>query len=90
MKTNPSKFQAICIGTNAHDGITSFNIDSIEIKCDDNVTLLGINIDFILRFDDHVFEICKKSFKTTCCLKAPWLIFNQTRKNDYLQFFYCI
>ena len=63
MKTNPSKFQAICIGTNAHDGITSFNIDSIEIKCDDNVTLLGINIEFILRFDDHVFEICKKKLQ---------------------------
>ena len=44
MKANPSKFQAICIGKNAHDSIyTSSNIDSVEIKCDDNVTLLGIN-----------------------------------------------
>ena len=41
-----SKSQAICIGKNAHDNITSFNIDSVEIKCDDNVTLLGVNIDF--------------------------------------------
>ena len=57
MKANPSKFQAIYIGKNAHDGITSFNIDSVEIKCDDNVTL----IDFMLRFDDHVSEICKKA-----------------------------
>ena len=63
MKANPSKFQAICIGKNAHDGITSFNIDSVEIKCDDNVTLLGINIDFMLRFDDHVSEVCKKASK---------------------------
>ena len=56
MKANPSKFQAIhvCIGKNAHGGITSFNIDSEEIKCDDNVTLLAININFMLRFDDHV------------------------------------
>ena len=69
MKANPSKFQAICIGKNAHDGITSFNIDSVEIKCDDNVTLLGINIDFMLRFDDHVSEICKKASKQLAVLK---------------------
>ena len=43
----PPKFQAICIGKMAHDDITSFKIDSAEIKCEDNVTLLGINIDFI-------------------------------------------
>ena len=48
MKANPTKFQAICIGKRAHDDITSFKIDSAEIKCEDNVTLLGINIDFML------------------------------------------
>ena len=48
MKANPI-FQAICIGKRAHDDtcITSFKIDSAEIKCEDNVTLLGINIDFM-------------------------------------------
>ena len=44
MKTNPTKFQAICIGKKAREDITSFNIDSTEIKCEDNVTLLGISI----------------------------------------------
>ena len=39
MKENPTKFQAICIGKRAHDHITSFNSDSTEIKCEDNVTL---------------------------------------------------
>ena len=47
MKANSSNFQAICIGKNEQDGITSFNIDSVEIKCDDNVTFLGINTDFM-------------------------------------------
>ena len=32
MKANPTKFQAICIGKRAHDDITSFKIDSAEIK----------------------------------------------------------
>ena len=45
MKANPTKFQAIRIGKNAHDSITSFNIDSVEIKCEGNATVLGINID---------------------------------------------
>ena len=69
MKANPTKFQAICIGKNAHDSFTSFNIDSVEIKCEDNATLLGINIDFMLRFDDHVSEICKKASKQLAVLK---------------------
>ena len=58
MKVNHTKFQAICIGKKAHDNITSFKIDSVEIKCEDNATLLGVNIDFLLRFDDHVSQIC--------------------------------
>ena len=63
MKANPTQFQAICIGKNAHDSITSFNIDSVDYKREDNATLLGINIIFMLRFDDHVSEICKKKKK---------------------------
>ena len=69
MKANPTKFQAICIGKRAHDNITSFNIDLAEIKCENNVTLLGINIDFMLRFDDHVSQICKKASKQLAVLK---------------------
>ena len=69
MKANPSKFQAICIGKRAHDDSTSFNIDSAEIKFEDNVTLLGINIHFMLRFDDHVSQICKRTSKQLAVLK---------------------
>ena len=68
-EANPTKFQAISIEKKAHDDITSFNIDSVEIKCEDNVTLLGINIDFMLRFDDHVTQICKKASKQLAVLK---------------------
>ena len=56
MKANPTKFQVICIGKRAQDDITSFKFDSAEIKCEDNVTLLGVNIDFMLPFDDHVSQ----------------------------------
>ena len=65
-----TKFPAICIWKRAHDDITSFNIDSAEIKCEDDVTLLGINIDFMLRFDDHVSQICKRASKQLAVLKC--------------------
>ena len=69
MQANPTKFQAICIGKRTHDDITSFKVDSAEIKCEDNATLLGINIDFMLRFDDHVSQICKRDSKQFTVLK---------------------
>ena len=72
MKANPTKFQAICIGKRAHVDITSFHIDLVEIKCEDNATLLGININFMLRFHDYVSQICKKSFQTTRSLEVHW------------------
>ena len=60
MKANHEKFQAICVGKKAHDNIESFQIGQTNIKCEENVTLLGINIDFMLKFDDYISEICKK------------------------------
>ena len=44
-----------------HENITLFKTDSVEIKCTDNVTLLHVTIDFMLSFDDHVTDICKKA-----------------------------
>ena len=57
MKANPDKFQAICLDKKANDSLKSFNIASTEINCEDNVTLLGVNIDNLLKFDDHVSDI---------------------------------
>ena len=69
MKANPDKFQAICMGKKAHDNIESFQIGQTNIKCEENVTLLGINIDFMLKFDDYISEICKKASKQLAVLK---------------------
>ena len=54
MKAIPDKFQAISIGKTTHDNIDSFQVGQTNIKCDDNVTLLGINLDYMLKFDTHV------------------------------------
>ena len=69
MKANPDKFQAICAGKKCHDHIKSFRIGDTDISCEDNVSLLGVNIDFMLKFDDHVSDICKKASKQLAVLK---------------------
>ena len=87
MKANPEKFQAICLGKRAYEGIDSFDLEGSQIKCEENVTLLGINIDHMLKMDKHVSEICQKAskgIKTVGCVKTIREIFNKTRKNDNL------
>ena len=69
MKANPDKFQAICLGQKAASNIKSFKISNTEIKCEENVTLLGVNIDYQLKFDDHVSDICKKTPRQPAVLK---------------------
>ena len=65
MKANPDKFQALAIGSKTHEKNIIFNINNNEIKCEDEVKLLGVTIDYQLKFNTHIANICKKSFKTT-------------------------
>ena len=69
MKANPDKFQAISAEKKCHDNIMSFRIGDTDISCEDNVSLLGVNTDFMLKFDDHVSDICKKAYKQLAVLK---------------------
>lgn len=63
MQANPDKFQAICVGKKANEGIQSFEIEGNTIKCENSVTLLGVKIDYLLKFDVHVSDVCKKASK---------------------------
>ena len=69
MKANPDKFQAICMGQKTHDAFTSFQLNDTVITCEDNVTLLGVNIEFMLNFNDHISDICKKASQQLAVLK---------------------
>ena len=42
----------------AHDNIESLQVGQTNIRCDDNVTLIGIYLNDILK-DAHFSEICK-------------------------------
>ena len=39
----------------------SLNLNGLEIKCEDSVKLLGVTFDYMLNFDFHVSNICKKA-----------------------------
>lgn len=62
MQANPDKYQAIAFG-NKNDAPQCFAIRGQNIKCNDNVKLLGIEIDCKLSFDKHVSHLCKRASK---------------------------
>ena len=63
MQANPKKLQAILLGKRGHDGCEDFTVRGITIKCKDSVKLLGVTFDYLLNFNLHVSNICKKGAK---------------------------
>ena len=61
MQANPGKFQAIVLGKRGHGDCESFTIHDNTVKCEDSVKLLGVTIDYMLNFDLHISDICKKA-----------------------------
>ena len=61
MQANPDKFQAIMLGKSGFENCKSLFLNGTEIKCMDSVKLQGVTIDYLLNFDLHVSNICKKA-----------------------------
>ena len=61
MKANPDKFQEIAIGKNTQSKNISFNLNGNIIKTEDEVKLLGVTIDYELKFTSHITNICRKA-----------------------------
>jgi hypothetical protein len=57
MKVNPDKFQAIAIGKNTQSKNISFNLNGNIIKTEDDVKILGVTIDYELKFNSHITNI---------------------------------
>ena len=60
MQANPRKFQAIAVGKKTLEK-SCFNFDSVNIKCEEVVKWLGVDIDFNLNFNHNISNICKKA-----------------------------
>ena len=69
MKANLEKFQAIAIGGKKVEDVT-FTLDNNVIKCEENVKLLRVTIDFQLNFNVQVSNICKRASKQLNVLKG--------------------
>jgi len=69
MQANPEKFQAIAIGPKTNLQDTTFNLNGSIIKCEDEVKLLGVTIDFKLDFNTCISNICKKAARQLNVLK---------------------
>ena len=69
MKANPDKFQAISFGKRGNGVIADFTCGTTHIKCEDSVTLLGMEFDHLLKFNKHITEICTKSARQLAVLK---------------------
>jgi len=69
MQANPDKFQAMAVGNKAQNENITFDIGNNTIKCEPEVKLLGVTIDFQLNFHTHVSNICKKASRQLNSLK---------------------
>ena len=69
MKANPDQFQAIAIGSNISNESISFNLDGNKIDCEKEVKLLGVTIDYQLKFNTHISNICIKASRQLNVLK---------------------
>jgi hypothetical protein len=69
MKANPEKFQALAIGTKSRNKHLHFEFKGVTIACEDEVKLLGVTVDYNLKFDSHISTLCKKASRQLNALK---------------------
>ena len=66
MIVNPNKFHAIVVKKDqANTSGIDLNFQGHSIKSEEIVKLLGVTLDYILNFDSHISNLCKKSCGTT-------------------------
>ena len=96
MIVNPEKFQAVKIDRkNQNNNPQKLTIDEKVINYSENVTLLGLEVDNNLNFDEHISKIFDKSARQLNAIcKIGHLIGSEERKiliNSfiYANFNYC-
>ena len=67
MQANPDKFQAVSVGKKTFEQVKNFTIAGVDIPCEETVKLLGVELDFMLNFDNQIKKICTKAGSTAEC-----------------------
>ena len=60
MQANPGKFQAVAVGVKSFEQVKHFTLAGVDIPCEENVKLLGVELDLMLNFDKQK-NICMKA-----------------------------
>ena len=73
MIVNPEKFKAILL-TKSKENTAGYPIilRGHKIESEDLVTLLGVAIDYKLLFENHIQELCQRSFAQLNDLVISW------------------
>jgi hypothetical protein len=69
LTANPDKFQALAIGKESFDHKIVFELKGNRIECENDVELLGVIMDYELKFDKHISDICKNASRQLNVLK---------------------
>ena len=80
MQANPDKFQAIVLGKLGYENCKSLNICGSTIQCEETVKLLGVTFDYMLNFEAHIANICKKAARQINVLLRLSNVLNQETK----------
>ena len=87
MKANPDKFQALAVGESTFEKKPIFRIGEAQIGCETTVKLLGVEIDYLLKFDEQISNICRKASQQISVLKRIGNFLNfESRKTNYHAF----
>ena len=97
MIVNPEKFQAIIIDRkNQKNNPQKLTIDKKVITSSENVTLLGLEVDSKLNFDEHISKLCNKSAGQLNALCRIWHLLRLEERKIlinifiYANFNYCL
>ena len=60
MQANPDKIQAVAVGMKTFEHEKHFTLAGVDIPCEENIKLLGVELDFMLNFDNQIKTMCTK------------------------------
>ena len=80
MQANPDKFQVIAVGKRTFVKNPSEQIQQNILSCEETVKLLGIDIDYQLKFDAHISNLCRNASQQLNVLKRIGSFLNRLNK----------
>jgi hypothetical protein len=87
MEANPNKFQVMLLSKSQNVSDFSLDIDGNTLMGEDNVKLLGVNIDNRLNFNYHVDILCSKAARQLSALARIHYLLDEDSKISIIRSF---